>query len=75
MYANLQKREANLKQKKDKDAALDNLRAKQASKSKQTGNRRIGRKIMGRVFLEDNRKESKVEITNEEDLEDEKYFV
>merc|ERR1712146_96487 len=62
-------------QKKEKDEQFEAMRAKQVSKAKSKGNARVGRKIMMKVFLQSKNQEATEEFDNEEDLEDEKYFM
>lgn len=75
VFANILKREANTKQMKEKEEEFEKLRAKQTSKGNQKTNKRMGRKIMGKQFIEHKQKGNQEEIVNEEELEDEKYFM
>ena len=56
MFANILKREANTKQMKEKEEEFEKLRAKQTSKGNQKTNKRMGRKIMGKQFIEHKQK-------------------
>lgn len=74
-FSTYQKRDLNLKQQKEAQHKLEELRDKQMFKGDDIKNVRKGRRIMGRHFLETKQKESKEVVLNEDDLEEEKYFV